>query len=86
MADVMDLRGKKLISVKQQDIGNENIWINSNNTIYASYANGTLTMSDGKNLSDLFNPYLTKTDGKIWLAYMYYSPAKNAIMQCKISF
>jgi hypothetical protein len=86
MADIMDLKGNKLITLKQQDIGNENIWINSNNTLYASYANGTLSMSDGKSLSDLFNAYLIKSEGKLWLAYMYYSPAKNAIMQCKLAF
>ncbi|HLN56498.1 MAG TPA: hypothetical protein VK207_10920 [Bacteroidales bacterium] len=86
MADVMDLRGKKLITVKQQDIGNEKIFVNSANTVYASYADGTITLSDGKSLSDLFNPHLVKADGKTWLAYMYYSPAKNAIMQCKIAF
>lgn len=86
MADVMDLRGKKLISVKQQDIGNEKIFINSANTVYASYADGSLAMSDGKTLSDLFNPHLIKADGKVWMAYMYYSPSKNSIMQCKIPF
>ncbi|MGE5420327.1 MAG: hypothetical protein ACM3UT_09090 [Chloroflexota bacterium] len=86
MADVMDLKGKKLISVKQQDIGNESIFVNSANTVYASYADGTLTMSDGKSLSELFNPHFVKADGKVWLAYMYYSPAKNAIMQCKTAF
>lgn len=86
MADIMDMKGNKLITLKQQDIGNENIWINSGNTVYASYANGTLSMSDGKSLSDLFNAHLLKTEGKVWLAYMYYSPSKNAIMQCKIAF
>ncbi len=86
MADIMDMKGNKLITMKQEDIGNENIWINSGNTIYASYANGTLSMSDGKSLSDIFNAYLIKAVGKIWLAYMYYSPAKNAIMQCKLAF
>ena len=86
MADIMDLKGNKLVTLKQQDIGNENIWINSGNTVYASYANGTLNMSDGKTLSDLFNAYLIKSEGKLWLAYMYYSPAKNAIMQCKLAF
>jgi hypothetical protein len=29
---------------------------------------------------------LVKIDGKVFLAYMYYSPKKNSIMQCKIPF
>lgn len=86
MADIMDLKGNTLLSLKQQDIGNEKIFVNSSNTEYASYANGTLSMSKGKELSELFNPHLIKAEGKVWLAYMYYSPAKNAIMQCKIAF
>lgn len=86
MYDVMDLKGNKLVTLKQQDMGNDKIFVNSGNTGYASYANGTLNLPDGKTLSDLFNPHLIKTEGKVWLAYMYYSPAKNAIMQCKISF
>lgn len=86
MADVMDLKGKKLITLKQEDIGNEKLFINTANTVYAIYRGGTLSMSDGKSLSELFNPHLIQSEGKTYLAYMYYSPAKNAIMQCKIAF
>lgn len=86
MADIIDLKGQKLISLKQEHRGTEKTFINSANTDYAAYNSGTLYMSDGKTLSDLFNPNLVKADGRIWLAYMYYSPAKNAIMQCKVAF
>jgi hypothetical protein len=32
----------------------------------------------------LFNPHLIKTGSQVYLAYTYYSPKKNAMMQCKI--
>jgi hypothetical protein len=86
MTDVVDLSGKKLITLKQQDFGNADIWVNSGNSAYASYTDGTLTISDGRTLSELFNPHLTGSGGKVWLEYMYYSPSRNSIMQCKIAF
>lgn len=86
MADIMDLKGNKLMTMKQEDIGNEKVFVNSGNTVYAVYRSGTLSMSDGKSLSELFNPQLVQSAGKTYLAYMYYSPSKNAIMQCKIAF
>ncbi|HLN20961.1 MAG TPA: hypothetical protein VK213_07715 [Bacteroidales bacterium] len=84
--DVVDLKDKKLISINPEHAGLEKIYVNSSNSVYAAYQSGTLYMSNGKTLSDLFNPYLVKTDGKVSLAYMYYSPKKDAIMQCKIPF
>lgn len=84
---VMDVHGKTLLTLKQEFIGAEQLFINTTNTKYAVYKYGTLTFSDNTTLSELFNPHLLKgADGKIYLAYMYYSPKRNAIMQCKILF
>lgn len=85
--DIFDLMGNKVISVKTEHISTSGIFINTSNTKYAIYSYGELMFSDNsKKLNGLFNPYLMKTDGKVYLAYMYYSPKKNAIMQCKIPF
>lgn len=84
--DIMDLRGNKLTSVKPEHAGMDRIFITSDNSGYAAYGSGTLYLSDGKTMSDLFNPQLVKTDGRIQLSYMYYSPKKDAIMQCRIPF
>jgi hypothetical protein len=83
---VMDLQGKVLVTLKQEFIGAEQLFVNTNNTKYAVYKFGTLTFSDNKTLSELFSPYLTKVNGQVYIAYMYYSPKKNAMMQCKIPF
>ena len=66
--------------------GLKDLFVNSNNTKYAFYNSGTLTFSDNTTMTDLFNPYLVKADGKVYLSYMYYSPKNNAIMQHKIPF
>ena len=81
-----DLKGNKVIDIKPDHAGSNPIFINTSNTKYAAYNYGTLSFSDGTTMSDLFNPHLVKTDGKVYLAYMYYSPKRNAIMQCKIPF
>ena len=83
---VIDLQGKTLMTIKPELAYAENLFINSSNTKYATYQYGTLTFSDNKTLSELFNLRTVKVDGKIYLAYMYFSPKKNAIMQCKILF
>lgn len=83
---ILDLKGKTLFNLNQSTYQTENLFINSSNTRYATYNYGTLTFSDNKTLSELFNPYLIKTDGKVYLTYMYYSPGKDAIMQCAIPF
>jgi hypothetical protein len=85
-ADIVDLKGNKIISMKQQDMGYKNVFVNTSNTVYAIYRDGTLTMSDGKSLTELFSPQLMRAEGKTYLAYLYYSPSKNAIMRCKIPF
>jgi hypothetical protein len=83
---VKDLQGKTIITLDQENYGAVNLFVNSSNTKYASYKDGVLTFSDKTQLTQIFAPHLLKTDGKIWLAYMYYSPKKNAIMQCKLLF
>ncbi len=83
---VTDLQGKTLITIKPELTYAENLFINSSNTRYATYQYGTLTFSDNKTLSELFNLRMVKADGKTYLAYMYFSPKRNAIMQCKIPF
>jgi hypothetical protein len=82
---IIDLKGNTLVTLAQ-DIYAESVFINTDNTKYAYYDYGTLTFSDKTIMSDLFNPRLVKADGKIYIAYMYYSPEKNAIMQCKTPF
>ena len=83
---IVDLHGKTVLKLSQEAIGAKHLFVNSNNTKYAVYNYGTLTFSDNTKLSELFNPRLLKVDGKVYLAYMYYSPGKNAIMQHKITF
>ena len=83
---VIDLSGKTLIKLNNDSYSYENMFLNSSNTKYAGYNYGTLTFSDKTKMSDLFSPYLMKKDGKVSLSYMYYSPAKNSIMQCLLPF
>jgi hypothetical protein len=82
---VQTLQGKTLFNPTPEVLfGSEKKFISTNNTRYAYYNYGTLTFNDGKTLSDCFNPHLTKTDGQVYLVYMYYSPKRNAIVQCNI--
>jgi hypothetical protein len=83
---VMDLQGKTIYTFPNGYYDFSNTFLSTDNSKYANYTYGTLTISDGKKLSELFNPILIKSDGKIFLAYMYYSPKRNAIMQCRIPF
>ncbi len=82
---IYNLQGKEVVALKNEHIGAENIFVKSDNSNYAIYNYGTITFSDGKTLTDLFNPFLIKS-GQVYLSYMYYSPKRNAIMQCKIPF
>lgn len=84
---VTDLQGKTVLTFKQ-DAGcsPENMFISSDNSRYACYSYGTLTFSDGKTLSELFSPHLIRDNGKVYLAYMYYSPKKNSILECRLPF
>lgn len=84
---ILDLQGNTLFSIKPEAFGAENLFVNTTNTKYAYYNYGTLTFSDNTPaLSELFKPYLVKENGQVFIAYMYYSPKKNSIMQCKIAF
>jgi hypothetical protein len=85
MDKITDLTGKKIVSFTYGQCSGD-FFISSDNSRTACYSYGTLTFSDGKKLSELFNPHLVKVDGKIWLAYMYFSPKRNAIMLCRIPF
>jgi hypothetical protein len=83
---IMDLKGNTLLFLTQGNCNTDEMFVNSANTKYACYSFGTLTFSDKTTMSELFSPHLLKTDGKVYLAYMYYSPKRNSIMQCKILF
>lgn len=86
MNNIMDVQGKTIMTFNSSDCEPSSMFISSDNSRYACYRYGTLKFSDNKTMSDLFNPHVIKVDGKIYLAYMYYSPKRNAIMQCKIPF
>jgi hypothetical protein len=83
---ITDLQGKMIFDLTTGGCNIQAMFIKSDNSGYACYETGILTFSDGKKLTDLFNPHLVKLDGKIYLAYLYYSPKHNAIMQCKVPF
>jgi hypothetical protein len=85
--EVVDLKGNKVITMKPEYALGQTVFINSGNTKYAYEVYGELNFSDGSpKLNDLFNPHLIKEEGKVYLAYMYYSPKKNGLMQCKLEF
>jgi hypothetical protein len=83
---IMDFKGNTIYSGDHNAIDPQGFFINTDNTRTASYNYGTLTFNDKTTLPEVFNPHWVKTDGKVFLAYMYYSPKRNAIMQCKIAF
>jgi hypothetical protein len=83
---VIDLSNKVLLTLKPDENGAKDLFVSSNNSKYAVYKYGTMTFSDGTTMSDMFNPHLVKAGSQVYLAYMYYSPKRNAIMQCKIPF
>lgn len=83
---IIDLTGKSVIQISGNISSYDNMFVNSSNTLYATYYYGTLTFSDNKTLAEVFSPYVIKTDGKVYLTYMYYSPGKDAIMQCAVPF
>jgi hypothetical protein len=83
---ITDLQGNTIMTYSGSDCDPQSMFISSDNKKYACFRYGTLTFGDGKTLAELFNPHLVKTDGIIYLAYMYYSPKRNAIMQCRIPF
>jgi hypothetical protein len=83
---ITDLHDKTIMDYTRSNCEPEGMFISSDNSRFACYSMGTLTFNDNKKLTELFNLHLMKSDGKIFLAYMYYSPKRNALMQCKIPF
>ena len=83
---IIDLQMKTILNLKQDAVGAKDLFVNTSNTKYAYYNYGALTFSDGTAMSDMFNLHWAKVDGQVYLAYMYYSPKRNAIMQCKMLF
>jgi hypothetical protein len=83
---IVDLHAKAIMPIKPEVTASEVFFINTSNTKYVYGNYGTLNFSDGTTMSELFCPHLVKVNGQIYLAYMYYSPKKNSIMQCKIPF
>jgi hypothetical protein len=83
---VIDLSNKVLLNLKPDAQNIEDLFVNTDNTRYAYYKYGTLTFNDGTAMAELFNPHLIKANGQVYIAYMYYSPKKNSILQCKIPF
>jgi len=84
---IIDLKGNNVIAMKPEHEMAPTVFINTGNTKYAYETYGEINFSDGSpSLKDLFNPHLVKEEGKVYLAYMYYSPKKNGLMQCKIEF
>ena len=84
--NIIDLKGKTVLTLKQDAVGAKDVFVNTANTKYAVYNYGTLTFSDGTTMSGMFNLHWVKVNGQVYLAYMYYSPKRNAIMQCKMLF
>jgi hypothetical protein len=84
---VYDLQGKNIITLKKEHFGSPEVFINSDNSRYAFIQYDALMFSNNNTtLTGMFNPHLIKVGGTVYLAYMYYSPKKNSIMQCKIAF
>lgn len=84
---LLDLKGNTIMTLKKDNYyEDQDLFVSSKNDRYAYYSSGNLSFNDNTKLSGLFNPYMTSNDGKPSLTYMYYSPGKDAIMQCAIPF
>ncbi len=83
---VSDLSNNVLLELNNDARSSEHLFVNTNNSEYAWYNSGTLSFSDDKVMAELFNPHLVKVNGQVNLAYMYFSPKRGSIMQCKIPF
>jgi hypothetical protein len=83
---IIDLQGKTITTLKPEAIGSDVLFVNANGNRHAWYKYGTLTFSDGLTVAEMFNPHIVSSAGSQWLAYLYYSPKRNALMECKISF
>jgi hypothetical protein len=83
---VLDLKGNTILTFPNGNYNRESLFISADNSRYANFLYGTLTFNDKSTIAEVFNPHWLKAEGKVYLAYMYYSPKNNAIMQCKIPF
>lgn len=83
---IQDLKGNTLMTMDQSTFNPNDFYINSDNSNYADFSYGTITFKNKSKLTEVFNPHWLKEGGKVYLAYMYYSPKRNAIMQCKVTF
>lgn len=85
---ITDLTGKTLITYDPQKgyASSNGFWLSSDNSRVATYNYGLLTLSDGKEFSEVFCPYIMKDAGKVYLTYMYFSPKNNAVMHCRLPF
>jgi len=84
---IMDLTGKVLTKIDPEKANSAgNYWLSSDNSRFASFNYGTISFSDGKQLSEIFCPYVLKQNGQVFISYMYFSPKNNAIMQCIMPF
>ena len=84
--EIIDLKGNVVLTLSPEASSSKDLFVNTPNTKYAYYNYGTLTFSDGTTMSNMFNLRWVKVNGQVYLAYMYYSPKRNAIMQCKMAF
>jgi hypothetical protein len=84
--EIIDLKGNIVLTLNPDASRSKDLFVNTTNTKYAYYNYGTLTFSDGTIMSNMFNLHWIKVNGQVYLAYMYYSPKRNAIMQCRIEF
>jgi hypothetical protein len=83
---ITDLSGNTVLGITMDKYTPDNLFISSDNSNYAIYNYGTLTLKDNSTLPEVFNPRMVRAEGKIYLAYMFYSPKRNSIMQCRIPF
>ena len=85
---VIDMAGRKLFEKANltsfYDI--YNFWISDDNKQYASYDNGLLKFSDGRECSEVFSPFRDVVDGKPVIRFFYFSSARNAIMSSSHPF
>jgi hypothetical protein len=79
---ILDLSGKTIFNYDPQKVNPyDGLLLSSDNARYVTYSYGVVKFSDGKECNDVFSPWLSKEDGKVYLNYLYYSPKHNAIMQ-----
>ena len=83
---IVDFKGNTIMTLDPGSFSPDNFYISSDNSNYASFSYGTLTFKDKSKMAEVFNPHWLKEEGKVYLAYMYYSPKRNSIMQCKLLF